>query len=211
MEDPNNDVNDLLRLTLWRTGDSAAIPRQEEAGNAAARPRRPQGAPRDRVRGPPEREPIAPPYPWATTKRAKIHSYRYLEARGITTIKGELQCENCNAKFEVGYDLVQKTAELKNFVKRRERGMHNRAPAEWKNPVLPDCLRCHHKNCLKPTAAAKKKTINWLFLLLGQMIGCCKLAQLKYFCKHTKNHRTGKKECLIYLAYKELYEQLCPP
>ncbi|KAL1809528.1 hypothetical protein ACET3Z_026518 [Daucus carota] len=27
-----------------------------------------------------------------------------------------------------------------------------------------------------------------------QMLGCCTVEQLKYFCKHTKNHRTGAKD-----------------
>ncbi|KAL0409830.1 UNVERIFIED_CONTAM: hypothetical protein Slati_3572700 [Sesamum latifolium] len=87
--------------------------------------------------------------------------------------------------------------------------MRQRAPSAWMNPILPDCKYCKQHNCVKPILT-KKKSINWLFLLLGQMVGCCKLSELKYFCKHTKNHRTGAKDRVLYLAYLELCRQLNP-
>ncbi|KAI3474052.1 hypothetical protein Pfo_028840 [Paulownia fortunei] len=87
--------------------------------------------------------------------------------------------------------------------------MRHRAPAAWMNPTLPDCKFCQQNNCVKPIPS-KKKSINWLFLLLGQMIGCCKLSELKYFCKHTRNHRTGAKDRVLYLTYLELCRQLDP-
>jgi hypothetical protein len=42
------------------------------------------------------------------------------------------------------------------------------------------------------------------------MLGCCTLDQLKYFCKHTKNHRTGAKDRVLFLAYLGLCKQLDP-
>ncbi|KAE9585481.1 hypothetical protein Lalb_Chr25g0289421 [Lupinus albus] len=88
--------------------------------------------------------------------------------------------------------------------------MHDRAPESWVKHVLPTCNRCRKENSLKPVLnSTKKKTIIWLFLLLGQMIGCCSLDYLKYFYKHTKNHRTRAKDLLIYLTYLDLCKQLC--
>jgi hypothetical protein len=88
--------------------------------------------------------------------------------------------------------------------------MHDRAPSDWMNPVLPRCQFCDQENSVKPVIANKKQKINWLFLLLGQMLGCCTLDQLKYFCKHTKNHRTGAKDRVLYLAYLGMCKQLDP-
>jgi hypothetical protein len=85
--------------------------------------------------------------------------------------------------------------------------MNDRATI-WMNPRLSRCENCNQENCVKPIIADKKRSINWLFLLLGQMLGCCTLAQLKYFCKHTKNHRTGAKDRLLYLTYLGLCKQL---
>ncbi|KAJ6365106.1 hypothetical protein OIU76_029972 [Salix suchowensis] len=86
---------------------------------------------------------------------------------------------------------------------------------------LVQCKRCEkqyemgfdfgsQENSAKPVIANKKRKINWLFLLLGQMLGCCTLDQLKYFCKHTKNHRTGAKDRVLFLAYLGLCKQLDP-
>ncbi|RYR51030.1 hypothetical protein Ahy_A06g026083 isoform C [Arachis hypogaea] len=77
-------------------------------------------------------------------------------------------------------------------------------------PVLPNCEFCNGKNTAVPVIAAKKRNINWLFLFLGQMIGCCKLSQLKYFCKHADIHLTGAKDRLVYYIYLGLCKQLKP-
>ncbi|RYR51031.1 hypothetical protein Ahy_A06g026083 isoform D [Arachis hypogaea] len=42
------------------------------------------------------------------------------------------------------------------------------------------------------------------------MIGCCKLSQLKYFCKHADIHLTGAKDRLVYYIYLGLCKQLKP-
>ncbi|KAK4342944.1 hypothetical protein RND71_038760 [Anisodus tanguticus] len=70
--------------------------------------------------------------------------------------------------------------------------MHDRAPIIWMNPNFPNCKYCNQTNCVKPIIS-DKRSINWLLLLLGQKIGCCKTDELKYFCRQTKNHRTGCK------------------
>ncbi|KAK8561350.1 hypothetical protein V6N13_149472 [Hibiscus sabdariffa] len=155
-------------------------------------------------------ETVEAPYPWATTHRARVHSLQYLTSRGIRTITGDVQCRRCERQYKIGYDLKDKFNEIATFIVRNKSAMHDRAPPVWRNPVLPKCRFCDQENSAKPVISAKKKAVNWLFLLLGQMLGCCTLDQLKYFCKHTKNHRTGAKDRVLYLTYLSLCKQLDP-
>ncbi|XP_061372687.1 uncharacterized protein LOC133315130 [Gastrolobium bilobum] len=169
--------------------------------------------PRTPTQGPREGkgDTVPVPFPWATDRRATVHSLSYLLEKQIFTITGEVQCKKCERKFELGFDLKEEFAQLWSFISKRKPTMHDRAPSAWMNPVLPTCKYCKQENCVKPIVAdKKKKTINWLFLLLGQMLGCCTLEQLKYFCKHTKNHRTGAKDRVLYLTYLGLCKQLDP-
>lgn len=155
-------------------------------------------------------ETIPAPFPWATTSRAKVHSLSHLLSNNIFSIKGEVQCKKCDKIYEMEFDLKEKFVEIGNFIVENKSGMHDRAPSVWMNPVLPSCRYCEQENSVKPVIPVKKKEINWLFLLLGQMLGCCTLEQLKYFCKHTKNHRTGAKDRVLYLTYLCLCKQLDP-
>uniref|UniRef100_A0A6N2KRH3 DUF7086 domain-containing protein n=1 Tax=Salix viminalis TaxID=40686 RepID=A0A6N2KRH3_SALVM len=109
-----------------------------------------------------------------------------------------------------GFDLEAKFVEIGAFISENKSFMRDRAPSVWMNPALPKCQFCEQENSAKPVIANKKRKINWLFLLLGQMLGCCTLDQLKYFCKHTKNHRTGAKDRVLFLAYLGLCKQLDP-
>ena len=152
-------------------------------------------------------ETIPPPFPWATTQRAMVHSLDYLLSHNMTTISGEVQCKKCPKDYKIEYVLEQKFREIASFISENRFAMHDRAPAAWMNPNLPSCEFCG--SCAKPVVS-KKRSINWLFLLLGQMLGCCKLSELKYFCKHTKNHRTGAKDRVLYLTYLGLCKQLDP-
>uniref|UniRef100_A0A2K1XCI5 DUF7086 domain-containing protein n=1 Tax=Populus trichocarpa TaxID=3694 RepID=A0A2K1XCI5_POPTR len=154
-----------------------------------------------------KRDTIPAPYPWATTRRAAVHSLEYLLANGLTIISGQMQCKKCDRQYEIEYDLQQKFMEVASFISANKDTMHDRAPSVWLNPTLPDCSFCNKRNCLKPIIS-KKRSINWLFLLLGQMLGCCQLKALKYFCKHTMNHRTGAKDRVLYLTYIDLCNQL---
>uniref|UniRef100_A0A7N0ZZY2 DUF7086 domain-containing protein n=1 Tax=Kalanchoe fedtschenkoi TaxID=63787 RepID=A0A7N0ZZY2_KALFE len=153
---------------------------------------------------------IAPPHPWAMELRASVHPIRALTARGITAISGDMQCKRCEQPSRVEYNLAQQMARISNFVQANRDKMRDRAPIWWLNPALPRCPSCEHENSLKPVIAEKKRNINWLFLLLGEMLGCCTLEQLKYFCKHTSNHRTGAKDRVLYLTYLALCKQLDP-
>ncbi|KAE8686788.1 hypothetical protein F3Y22_tig00111027pilonHSYRG00116 [Hibiscus syriacus] len=155
-------------------------------------------------------ETVETPYPWATNYRATVHSLQYFSSKGICTITGDVQCKRCERQYKISYGLKEKFNEIVTYIARNKSSMHDRAPSVWRNPLLPKCKFCDQENSAKPVIALKKKAINWLFLLLGQMIGCCTLDQLKYFCKHTKNHRTGAKDRVLYLTYLTLCKQLDP-
>lgn len=155
-------------------------------------------------------ETVPPPYPWATSHRATVHTLNYLLSIPIPTITGDVQCKRCERQYEMGYDLKTKFTEIATYIAQNKESMHDRAPSVWRNPVLPKCKFCDQENSAKPVISDKKKSINWLFLLLGQVLGCCTLEQLKYFCKHTKNHRTGAKDRVLYLTYLGLCKQLDP-
>ncbi|GAV80523.1 hypothetical protein CFOL_v3_23984 [Cephalotus follicularis] len=181
------------------------------------RPESEMGPPRPRARRNPTQGPrdgksdvVPAPYPWATAQRATVHSLNYMVSKQIFTITGDVQCKRCEKPYVMEYDLRDKFVEVGSFVAEHRSIMHDRAPSVWMNPVLPTCKFCEHENSVKPVIAEKKKAINWLFLLLGQMLGCCTLEQLKYFCKHTKNHRTGAKDRVLYLTYLGLCKQLDP-
>ncbi|XP_051132639.1 uncharacterized protein LOC127252490 [Andrographis paniculata] len=158
-----------------------------------------------------EKEPnIIPPYEWATNRRATVHSLAYLVSKEITVIRGTVQCRRCERQLEMELDLQEKFEEVAGYFRQHKAEMCHRAPKEWQCPVLPRCGYCEQENSLKPVISPKKRSINWLFLFLGQMIGCCTLEQLKYFCKHTKNHRTGAKNRVLYLTYLNICKQLDP-
>ncbi|KAI8532958.1 hypothetical protein RHMOL_Rhmol11G0258600 [Rhododendron molle] len=154
--------------------------------------------------------PIPPPFPWATDQRATVHSFQYLVQNQIHSISGDVQCKRCEQTYKMEFDLREKFLQVANFIVENKGSMHDRAPGVWMNPVLPSCRFCQQENSVKPVMEKKEKNINWLFLLLGQMLGCCTLEQLKYFCKHTKNHRTGAKDRVLYLTYLELCKQVDP-
>ncbi|KAI4300162.1 hypothetical protein L6164_033570 [Bauhinia variegata] len=152
---------------------------------------------------------IPPPYPWAAPRRARIRRLSELLSEGIHTITGRVQCKHCEEVYDMSFNLRDKFLEVANYIVENKEGMSHRAPNVWLNPVLPDCVKCKQQNCVKPVID-KKRTTNWLFLLLGQMLGCCKLGHLKYCCKHTDNHRTGAKDRVLFLAYMALCKQLAP-
>ncbi|XVE49408.1 hypothetical protein DITRI_Ditri01bG0080300 [Diplodiscus trichospermus] len=182
------------------------------SGSTVTGPSRPVRVRRNPTQAPREgkSDTVRPPYPWATNRRATVHSVNYLLSKEITKISGDVQCKRCERQYKIDYDLKEKFTEIGTFIAENKSAMHHRAPPVWKNPVLPKCQFCDQENSAEPVIARKKKEINWLFLLLGQMLGCCTLKQLKYFCKHTKNHRTGAKDRVLYLTYLGLCMQLDP-
>ncbi|OAY23456.1 uncharacterized protein LOC110605849 [Manihot esculenta] len=167
--------------------------------------RNPTQAPRDG-----KSENVPPPFPWATNRRATVHSLNTLLSNNIETITGAVQCKRCEKQYVKEFNLQEKFRLVGEYIAENKHSMHDRAPDRWMNPELPNCDYCNQERCVKPVISQKKKSINWLFLLLGEMVGCCTLDQLKYFCKHTKNHRTGAKDRVLYLTYLELCKQLRP-
>ncbi|KAI3977879.1 hypothetical protein MKX01_036719 [Papaver californicum] len=139
------------------------------------------------------------PFEWATNRFAKIHDRDHLIAKGIHTISGEV-----HMIYKVNYwRLVLSFTTTKRICVIR-------ATDNWMTPVLETCPRCDQPNSLKSMIPSDKGLINWLFLFLGQMIGCCTLEQLKFFCHKNSLHRTGTKDRLIFLTYLSLCKQLDP-
>ncbi|KAJ0611351.1 hypothetical protein HanHA300_Chr01g0014451 [Helianthus annuus] len=126
---------------------------------------------------------IAPPFPWATDHRAQVHNLNYLTENQITTISGDVECKRCEKRYKIEYNLEQKYQQVSSYVAMHMHEFHDRAPKKWMSPTLPTCKFCHQENCVKP---------------------------LKYFCKHTGNHRTGAKDRVLFLTYLELCKQVSP-
>ncbi|KAI3769857.1 hypothetical protein L6452_00971 [Arctium lappa] len=162
--------------------------------------------------GPREGKPktIEPPFPWSTDHRAQVHSLKNLIDKGINTISGDVQCKRCEQVYQIEYNLQEKFLKVGGYLAENMHIFDHRAPAHWMNPTLGKCNYCHQENSVKPKISEKKNSINWLFLLLGEMIGCCTLEQLKYFCKHAEYHRTGAKNRLVFLTYLGICKQLDP-
>ncbi|RDX81395.1 hypothetical protein CR513_37935, partial [Mucuna pruriens] len=110
-------------------------------------------------------ETIAPPFPWATNRRATVQSYRYLLQNSIITITGSVQCKRCNEKFTMKLDLEKKLDELLKFIEKNKDNMYDRAPKVWTEPVLPTCERCGRENSVAPVLSrTNEKSIspsNW--------------------------------------------------
>ncbi|CAL5205597.1 unnamed protein product [Lathyrus oleraceus] len=148
------------------------------------------------------------PFIWATDRRATVHSLSHLLDNRIFNIFGDVECKGCKKKFQMNFNLREKFSEIRIYIAENKDTMRDRAPPCWNNPTLPTCVHCNQEKSVIPVIAEKRKNINWLFLFLGQMIGCCTLKQLRYFCKYTNNHLTGAKNRLVYLTYLALYQQL---
>jgi len=153
---------------------------------------------------------VPPPFPWATSKRATVHTLDHLLSDlKLKIISGTLECKVCKFQQDIQFDLVENFKKVTRFIEERRNEMCDRAPGEWMNPMIPNCESCGKEKAMHPLIT-KKRNINWLFLLLSQMIGCCKLHQLKYFCKHADINRSGGKDRLISSTYLGLCKQLQP-
>ncbi|RLM98007.1 hypothetical protein C2845_PM06G01220 [Panicum miliaceum] len=153
---------------------------------------------------------VVPPYPWSTERVGVHHSLAELSRRGVEAVTGELRCKRCEDLRLVTLDARARFEDLRGYISRNVQGMDDRAPRRWKEPALPDCERCGQRGSMRPVIPADKHRINWVFLLLSEMLGVCTLEQLKYFCEHTHQHRTGAKDRVLYSTYMELCNQLLP-
>ncbi|XP_055819518.1 uncharacterized protein LOC129888590 [Solanum dulcamara] len=202
MSTDNNNNDEMLTLSLSFPSPTVPPPPPPPPPPSSRRPRKRKLS---RIS---KSETIPPPYPWATNRRAMVHSLNVLNSNRISTITGEVQCRKCERKYEIGFNLHEKFAQVGSFISLNKEFMRDRAPNIWMNPVYPNCKYCEQENSVRPIIASKKQSINWLFLLLGQFIGCCTLKQLKYFCKHNNKHRTGANDRVLYQTYLTLCWQL---
>ncbi|KAF2951769.1 hypothetical protein DAI22_01g287800 [Oryza sativa Japonica Group] len=155
---------------------------------------------------------MATSFPWVTSADLPVlHcTLESMLLKGITSVEGKATCNRCSAEVPIAYDLDAKFREVRDYVAANIHIMDDRAPEHWMCPRLPDCGSCGKKACMWPQIPNEKREINWLFLFLGQMLGCCTLEGLKFFCKNTKNHCTGAKTRVLYYAYIEMCRQLDP-
>lgn len=214
----DSDPDDPLRLTLWPPGSSSHSDRSESSQQPSHNEEPERVSRRSTQRRSSERpsssrsqeEHIPPPYPWATDRRAAVQSLDRLVTNGIQSIYGEVNCKKCDGTQTVEVDLQSSFYQLSRYFLSNRDTMHDRAPVVWYSPRLLDCNLCLQSDCMKPIISGKKRSINWLFLLLTQTLGLCTLEQLKYFCKHNRKHRTGAKDRVLYLTYVGLLKQLDP-
>ncbi|EAY75455.1 hypothetical protein OsI_03356 [Oryza sativa Indica Group] len=155
---------------------------------------------------------MATSFPWVTSADLPVlHcTLESMLLKGITSVEGKATCNRCRAEVPIAYDLDAKFREVRDYVAANIHIMDDRAPEHWMCPRLPDCGSCGKKACMWPQIPNEKREINWLFLFLAQMLGCCTLEGLKFFCKNTKNHYTGAKTRVLYYAYIEMCRQLDP-
>ncbi|KAI4349257.1 hypothetical protein L6164_009869 [Bauhinia variegata] len=155
---------------------------------------------------------IDPPYQWATRRRAQVQSLDELLSKGMHLITGQVKCKYCNKVFDMEFNLQSKFLDVAQYIRSNKGDMQGLAPSVWVNPVLPSCQECHLEDCAKPVFHEKKRNINWLFLLLGQMLGCCKRGHLRYFIRHAMglSYRFASKERSLYVTYMRLCKQLHP-
>ncbi|KGN44335.1 uncharacterized protein LOC105436256 [Cucumis sativus] len=161
-------------------------------------------------RSPRTTETIEPPYPWSTNRRAMVRTLNDLKSNQILQITGDVQCRQCQVEYTIEYDMDSKFEEIASFVEENKNSFRDRAPQSWMNPNYPTCRFCGHENGARPVIPKQWRKINWLFLLLGEMLGVLNLNHLKYFCSNTYNHRTGAKNRLLYLTYITLCHQVDP-
>ncbi|KAL0386972.1 UNVERIFIED_CONTAM: hypothetical protein Sradi_2579000 [Sesamum radiatum] len=199
---PPNNTNDVPGETSGRGSPSGVVASSSRPPRARRTPSR---APRVG-----KSTTITPAFPWAMNRRATVHRMSYLISRQIFTISGQVQCKKCERQDTLHFDLRQRFFKVATYVAENKINMCQRAPRSWMNPTLPRCRLCEEDNSVKPVISNKKRSINWLFLFLGEMLGCCTLDQLKYFCKHTNNHRTGAKDRVLFLTYIGICKQVDP-
>ena len=130
------------------------------------------------------------------------------KANHIGIVDVEYRCETCDQIYTLEFDLDAKFKEVSKYILENDHNMYHRAREVWLNPELPTCSTCNRSE-VRPVIT-KKRSINWLFLFLGQMLGCCTLQQLKYYGKHSEHFRTGSKDRILYSTYIGICEQLLP-
>ncbi|KAG8077616.1 hypothetical protein GUJ93_ZPchr0007g5189 [Zizania palustris] len=195
-----DDVDDPLALTLGSIYASVPTPPSSLPPPPGPHSSHQERSPRHRLNCP--AAPLFAP--------AQHDTLEHLLLNGITSVEGVVRCKRCFGEQVIAYDLEAKFHEVRNYVAANWLAMNDRAPDKWMWPRLPNCVACGKEGGMSPVIPRDQREINWLFLFLGQMLGCCKLEDLKYFCMHTKRHRTGAKNRLVYSVFVEMCSQLEP-
>ncbi|GER28962.1 hydroxyproline-rich glycoprotein family protein [Striga asiatica] len=117
--------------------------------SSVARPRRQRRNP-SRTPSAGKSPTIPPPYPWATDRRATVHSLDYLISRQISAVSGDVECKRCERRYSVEFDLRQKFSEVGSYIAAHKSSMHQRAPAGWCSPALLRCRFCEQDNSARP-------------------------------------------------------------
>lgn len=151
---------------------------------------------------------IPPPFPWSRDLRAKVRSLEYLRSHRISRIWGDVHCKQCNGTYRIEFDLEEKFREVAAFIDANAENMYERAPTIWMDPARLTCTLCNQTGSVGPAMPEKKRSINWLFLFLGQMLGCYNESHLRYYLKHNRVHRTGGKSRLVYMVYLDIFKKL---
>ncbi|KAI3829979.1 hypothetical protein L1987_04111 [Smallanthus sonchifolius] len=103
---------------------------------------------------------IKPPFPWATDRRAKVHSLNYLTTdQHIKTISGDVECKRCQKQYQIEFNLEEKFNEISDYVETHMYEFRDRAPPEWMNPTLPKCKFCDQENSVKPVVTCYSSII----------------------------------------------------
>ncbi|PKA61938.1 hypothetical protein AXF42_Ash019144 [Apostasia shenzhenica] len=121
-------------------------------------------------------------------------------------------CNKCQHREEIEYDIEGEFSKLASFIGMNKNMFHDRAVPEWVSPPYPLCPTCGAAagGKLRPELPGEMEKTNWLFLLLGQMLGHCTMPFLKYFCRMNGHHRSGAYNRLLFQTYMELCCQLDP-
>lgn len=161
----------------------------------------------ERIQDPP------PPFPWAAnTTGTKICTLEYiLYTLHIDSVSADFKCMICGDVEKVEYNLAHKYMQVSDYIHRKGTKMGGIASNSWQFPTRPQCKNCNNKRrCLEEVIKKDNNSINWLFLFVGKLIGCCKVQQLKEFCEQNEIECSGTKPRLVYLTYLGLCKQLDP-
>ncbi|KAF8409943.1 hypothetical protein HHK36_002462 [Tetracentron sinense] len=153
---------------------------------------------------------IIAPWPWATTQRAHVKSLNDLLSSDIRTISGVVFCDLLFVHLQyLDLDLQSEFDKVASVVAANKSTMFHTTPEAWLYPAR-SCSQCNRVKFVRPFISSKKRFINWLFLLLSQMLVFCSNEQLEYFCKHSNIPHNGERDELLCLTYLGLCKQLDP-
>ncbi|KAM6574386.1 hypothetical protein CsatA_022713 [Cannabis sativa] len=166
-----------------------------------------------------------PLYPWARAQPCKVYSFNYLMTNKIMVIKGRVECNICRREFVKELDLQDEFHNIgMGLIREMTRNMKENRSGHRDGAVVPrpyatlGCKVCGHKDSVRPIVLDDNDIddfydINWLFLMLSQLLGWCTCVQLMHFCSTNKIPYSNKtyKDRLLFLTYMDLWRQFSGP